>query len=79
ATKRLGARPNESCGHLGKQFTHLSLKGGYDQSSIAISFSVVSSLRCGVSAFPLFPAGVERPPLHFTSFLNLFLKNKHEL
>ncbi|MCM3365064.1 hypothetical protein, partial [Niallia sp. MER TA 168] len=58
ATKRLGARPNESCGHLGKQFTHLSLKGGYDQSSIAISFSVVSLHSCGVSPGHAFPAGV---------------------
>ena len=48
--KRLGARPNESCGHLGKQFTHLSLKGGYDQASIAISFSVVSAAQRGGSA-----------------------------
>ncbi len=31
--------------------------------------------HCATDArFSLFPAGVERPPLHFTSFLNLFLK-----
>ncbi|MCM3365014.1 hypothetical protein, partial [Niallia sp. MER TA 168] len=48
---------NESCGHLGKQFTHLSLKGGYDQSSIAISFSVVSQ-RGGSASSPAHRASV---------------------